>query len=361
MTKILLTGSAGFIGSHLARHLINHTDWQIVGLDRLDFAGDLSRHSGLDPRRFGFAWHDLRSPILGHTTRQILTGQGKFDAEPFDLVAHVAAGSHVDRSVQNPIEFFQDNVLGTVHLLEWLRGGALKSKGVTLYFSTDEVFGPADKEAFTPWARMNPLNPYAAAKAGGELVCPAYVNCYGMQIIVTHGTNFFGPLQDSEKFIPIAVNRIMAGEPVDIHTVGREPCSRYYTYVENAADAVLHLLRRGTYIEPDDVTKGRYNISGEREVSNVELVESVGRLLGKKPLFRFIENPPTRVRPDLRYRVCGDALAESGWKQPVCFEEGLRRTVEAIIARPDSQSIPDLLDSLPHGQSENDNRSREHG
>lgn len=328
MTKILVTGSAGFLGSHLCRWILAHTDWQIVGLDRIDHAGDLSRHANLDRERFAFAWHDLRATIAGATERNILTGHGRFDAEPFDYVAHLAAGSHVDRSVQNPVEFFQDNVLGTVHLLEWLRHGAIKKRGATLYFSTDEVFGPAnDNENFVPWARHNPTNPYAAAKAGGEAAIPAYVNCFGMQIIITHGTNFFGPEQDAEKFIPIVIRKTLAGEPVDIHTVNREPCSRYYTYAENAASAVLHLLQRGQYVEPDDVTKGRYNITGDREVSNVELVTSIAALLGKEPQLRFLENPPTRIRPDLRYRVSGDALAATGWKPVVTFEEGLRRTV----------------------------------
>lgn len=360
MTKILVTGSAGFIGSHLVRHLIAHTDWQIVGLDRLDYAGDLSRTAALPTGRFASVFHDLRAPIIGATVRNILTDNGRFDAEPFDFVAHLAAGSHVDRSVASPVEFFQDNVLGTVHLLEWLRAGNISEAGITLYFSTDEVFGPANEEAFVPWARMNALNPYAAAKAGGEVACSAYVNCYGMRIMISHCTNAIGDGQDAEKFLPLAVKRIEAGEPVHIHTVGGVPCSRYYTHVENVSSAVLHMLRRGDCIDPDNVTKGRFNITGEREVSNVELVEDIGLILGKKPIVRLIENPPTRVRPDLRYRVCGDALAESGWKQPVTFEEGLRRTVEAL-SRPDSPRVPDLLDSLPQPAAANENRSREHG
>ncbi len=365
MTKLLLTGSAGFIGSHLARHILAHTDWQIVGLDRIDFAGDLNRTAGLDRSRFAFAFHDLRAPITGATSRNIRTGHGKFDERPFDYVAHLAAGSHVDRSVQNPVEFFQDNVLGTVHLLEWLRVGNITPEGITLAFSTDEVFGPADTEAFAPWARMNPTNPYAAAKAGGELACPAYVNCYGMRIIVTHGTNFFGgdtkTGQDDEKFIPKAIKRLLAGEPVEIHTVKGAPCSRYYSHVDNACSAVLHLLRFGQCLDPDNVHVGRFNISGEREISNVELVESIAMLLGVKPIIRMVENPPTRVRPDLRYRVCGKELAALGWKQPVTFEQGLRRTVEAIIRRPASPQVPDLLDSVPQKAPENDNRSRQHG
>lgn len=354
MTKILVTGSAGFIGSHLVRHLIAHTDWQIVGLDRIDFAGDLSRNAGLPPDRFGFAFHDLRAPIVGTTDRRIRTGSGRFDDRPFDYVAHLAAGSHVDRSVAGPVEFFEDNVLGTVHLLEWLRSGNITPGGVTLYFSTDEVFGPSEESgAFLPWARMNPLNPYAAAKAGGELACPAYVNCFGMRIIISHGTNFFGDSQDDEKFLPMTVKRILAGEPVHIHTVGGEPCRRYYTHVENACSAVVHLLRFGDCIEPDDVERGRYNITGTRDVSNVDLVREIGRILGVEPRIKLIENPPTRIRPDLSYWVDGKALADTGWAAPVPFETGLRMTVEAL-SRPE---IANLLQSQPA----NENRSRQHG
>lgn len=331
MTKILVTGSAGFIGSHLVKHLIAHTDWQIVGLDRLDFAGDAARNAGLPPDRFGFAFHDLRAPIVGTTDRRIRTGSGRFDDRPFDYVAHLAAGSHVDRSVASPVEFFQDNVLGTVHLLEWLRGGALTCDARTLYFSTDEVFGPASPNGpFLPWDRMNPTNPYSAAKAGGELACTAYVNCYGMRIIVTHATNIIGPDQDGEKFLPLAIERIRQGKPVTVHTVGGEPCRRYYTHVENACSAVLHLLERGECIHPDHVTRGRYNITGEKDVSNVELVRSLGAALDKEPVIRFEENPPTRIRPDLSYWVSGESLESSGWKRPLSFEEGLRLTVEGV-------------------------------
>ena len=328
MTKILITGSAGFIGAALVRYLIAKTDWQIVGLDRLDFAGDAARNAGLPTDRFGFAFHDLRAPIVGTTSRRIMTGSGRFPETPFDYVAHLAAGSHVDRSVASPVEFFEDNVLGTVHLLEWLRSGALTCDARTLYFSTDEVFGPAnDAGAFLPFNRMNPTNPYAAAKAGGELACPAYVNCYGMRIIITHGTNFFGDTQDDEKFIPKAIAAIRAGKPVTIHTVGGKPCRRYYTHVENACSAILHLLEHGQTVHPDDVTRGRYNITGERDVSNVELVLALGRALGIEPVIRFEENPPTRIRPDLSYWVSGDALDATGWQRSVTFEEGLRRIV----------------------------------
>ena len=361
MTKVLVTGSAGFIGSHLCRHILAHNDWQIVGLDRIDFAGDLQRTADLDRSRFAFAFHDLRAPIMGATSRNVRTGHGKFADEPFDYVAHLAAGSHVDRSVVSPVEFFQDNVLGTVHLLEWLRQGNIDGTGTTLYFGTDEVFGPAGDESFAPYARFNALNPYSAAKAGGEAALPAYVNCYGMRIMVSHCTNVVGPDQDGEKFLPLCVARLLRGDPVDVHTVGGVPCSRYYTHVENVCSAVLHMLRFGSCIDPDRVHIGRYNITGEREISNVELVESIAALLGVKPIIRMVENPPTRIRPDLRYRVCGDELAALGWKQPLTFEEGLRRTVESLIPGVRSPLVPDLLDCQPENDVSLETRSREHG
>ena len=350
MTKILLTGSAGFIGSHLCRYILANTDWTIVGLDRIDFAGDAQRMSGLDPKRFAFVWHDLRAPILGATAKRVLTGNGRLGAGPFDFVAHLAAGSHVDRSVSCPVEFFHDNVLGTVHLLEWARNpDHLGHEGRFLYFSTDEVFGPSDDAgAFLPGDRMNPLNPYAAAKAGGEVACPAWVNTFGMRVMISHATNFFGPGQDDEKFVPRAVKQILAGEPVQIHTVNGEPCRRYYTHVENACSAVVHMLRFGDCIDPADASSGRYNVTGERDVSNVDLVREIGRILGKDPIIKLVENPPTRIRPDLSYWVSGEALESIGWKQGVSFEAGLKMTVEAVLAE-------SVLDSGP--VPANDNRS----
>lgn len=322
MTRVLITGCAGFIGYHLVAHLLEHTDWEIVGLDRLDEAASMAKlgpftHSG----RFRFVWHDLRATVrpdaLGY---EALRGD-------FDHIVHLAAGSHVDRSVRNPLQFIADNVVGTGHLLEFVREHNMAARVVA--FGTDEIYGPAPPGVvFRPWDRANPANPYAATKAGADALAVAYAHTYGLKMIVTRCGNVFGPGQHPEKFVPIAIGKIRRGEVVPVHAVGGVPCSRLYLYVENAASAILHILRHGTELDGTEES-GRYNITASHEVSNIDLVEKIGDILSVVPRFQLVENPPGRLRPDLRYSISGEELARIGWAPSVGFDEGLRRTVAA--------------------------------
>lgn len=327
MTRILITGAAGFLGSHLTRYILTETDWDVVALDRLDEAASLARlgpvtHS--HPGRFRFVWHDLRAAVNPNAFGcDALRG-------PFDFIAHLAAGSHVDRSVSDPLGFIGDNVVGTGHLLEFARHHAPRAK--LLYFSTDEVFGPAPTGVFyRPWDRHAPRNPYAASKSAGEQMAVSYAETFGLPIVVSHATNFVGEGQAVEKFLPIAMDKLMRGATIDIHAVNGVPCSRYYTHAENAASAVLRILTHGTVIDGSD-RAGRYNISGEVEVSNIDLVTRLGELMGVRPRWQLIERPPGRLAPDLRYAISGEELEAIGWTRPVDFEEGLRRTIAAFAA-----------------------------
>ena len=337
--KVLVTGAAGFIGSHLVSHILESTDWSVVCLDRLDHAGNLERLACLPAfqrfrARVEVAYHDLRAEFSGSTVRRIVSGNGHFDGAAFDHVLHLAAGSHVDRSVQDPAGFVRDNVLGTAHLLDFARHYARH----TLVFSTDEVFGPGVTSApYRENARLNPLNPYAASKAGAELLAPAYANTYGMPITVTRCANVFGERQDPEKFIPLAIRKVIAGEAVPIHTKTlskpEDPiqhgivASRLYTYHRNVTSAVLHILEHGDTLDGSD-TAGRYNIEGGEEVSNVVVVEKIAALLGVEPKIEFVENPPNRPRPDMSYAIDANRLRALGWTPEVSFDEGLRRVVE---------------------------------
>lgn len=207
MTRILVTGGAGFIGSHFIRHLLDETDWDIVSLDRLDEAGDQNRCATLIGPRLKNVWHDLRATISPSVARQL--------GGDFKYIVHMAAASHVMRSVKDPIGFVLDNALGTANLLEYAR---LAEPSKTLYFSTDEVFGPAPiGTSFDEYSAHNPNNPYAASKAAAEALCPAWANTYGLPICVTHCTNVYGPGQNDEKFIPLVVGKVLRGETVQIH------------------------------------------------------------------------------------------------------------------------------------------------
>jgi dTDP-glucose 4,6-dehydratase len=328
--KLLVTGGAGFLGHHFVRYVLDHTDWSVVCLDRIDSAGDMNRLPSSP--RLAFVHHDLRAEINVSLGLRVLDGLGKFGKGPFDHVVHMAAGSHVDRSVIDPVGFILDNVVGTAHLLEFFRlRGALRSGGKILYFSTDEVFGPApDSVSYGEWARFNPNNPYSAAKGGGELLCSAYANTYGLPILVTHCTNVFGERQHREKFIPLLIDQIRRHETVKIHADASKTkaASRYYTYVDNVSSAVLFLLERGECLDGSGLF-GKYNISGEVEISNLDLAQTVADLMHRPLSYEMVDYCADRPRHDMRYAVSDDNLRAIGWKPEVTFLEGLERVVRS--------------------------------
>lgn len=334
--KCLLTGGAGFIGSHMIEYLLRHTNWNIVCLDRLDSAGSLNRlysmpSWGTHRHRVAFRHHDLRAAISHGVAAEIL---GAFGMEPFDRVIHMAAGSHVDRSVAEPTLFVLDNVLGTEHLLEFMmKPGILRrDTGRALHMSTDEVFGSApDGTSFKPWSRFNPTNVYAATKAGAEALTIACAYTWHLPLMVSHCTNVTGPRQAPEKFVPIAMQAIATGESVPIHAVDGIVCSRYYVDVENVCSALLWMLEKGTFLDGSEQA-GRYNISGDVELSNIELCQRIADLMGKPLKYRLVENPPGRLRPDLRYSIDDAELRALGWRPPVTFNAGLARTVDAFMS-----------------------------
>lgn len=343
MTRLLLTGAAGFIGSHLVDRVLRDTDWELVCLDRLDHAGNLGRLAALESftanrKRCKVVFHDLRAAISPSVAASLGT---------FDYIAHLAAGSHVDRSVLDPGGFALDNVVGTINLLDWARAGGVKPSGKTLIFSTDEVFGAAGPaDLFAEGARFNPTNPYAATKAGAELMAPAFANTYGMRLQVTRCANVFGPRQDKEKYIPLVIRKVLAGETVQIHAKWetfevngflaampvQRPATRLYTYQANVTAAVLHVLEHGECIQGEDASSGRYNISGGEEISNLIVAERIAALLGKPLHHELVVDPPGRPRPDMRYSIDASKLIASGWAPTVGFDEGLRMTVEAELA-----------------------------
>ena len=214
MKKVLITGGAGFIAHHIIAYIIKNTDWEIVTIDRLDISGNLNRlheildnFSPEDKKRLKIVFHDLKAEV----NSQIMSAIG----EP-DIILHLAAASHVDRSISYPMEFVLDNVVGTVNLLDFAR--KLKKIERFVYFSTDEIFGNAPEGiSYSEYDRYNSTNPYSATKAGGEELAVAYENTYNLPIYITHTMNVFGERQHPEKFIPMCIKKIRDGESVTIH------------------------------------------------------------------------------------------------------------------------------------------------
>ena len=353
MKRILITGAAGFVFSNFTRYTLANRDWSVVTLDRLDEAGSLMRLEGAHDEfrgRLRHVWHDLRAPLNPQHFSALLS-------QPFDYIVHGAACSHVNRATLRPLEAAYDNVIGTVNMLDYAR--VYQPQAKFLYVSTDEIFGPAPPGVtFDEHSRWEPENPYASAKAAGEAFCPAYAHQYGMQICVTRCANVYGPHQYREKFIPLCVEKILNGEIVQVHARDGVSSSRLYIHVDDVAEATLTVLEKGGIIAGP--TSGRYNIAPHNEWSNLLVAKKIADIIGQPLRCELVENPPGRPKPDMRYSLSWGKLRELGWSARVDFDDGLRRTVESLLAaahRPATPLVPDLLDSPP----QNDNRSREHG
>jgi dTDP-glucose 4,6-dehydratase len=318
--KALITGGAGFIGHHVVEHLLDNTDWHLTLIDRLDISGNLNRLAEVGAAknpRVKFVYHDLKAPISDQLLRQI---------QSFDYIVHLAAATHVDRSIEDPLSFVYDNVVATCNILDYARRATC---GRFLYFSTDEVFGSAPAGvAYKEWDRYKSTNPYSASKAGGEELAVAYHNTYGVPALITHTMNVFGERQHPEKYIPSTIRKIRDDELVTIHSNAErtKAGSRFYIHAKAVADAVTFVLENGT---PGD----KYNIVGEREVDNEQLALSIAFIMGKG-LNRELTGDGNRPGHDLRYALDGGKLAAMGWRPPSSFQSSLFNTVTWTLENP---------------------------
>ncbi len=322
--KILITGGAGFVGAHIVEGVLKNTDWDICVLDRLDLSGNLERLRDIDiwekeKGRVRFFWHDLKSEIPSAILNEISDS---------NYVWHIAASSHVDRSIEDPALFVLDNVLGTTNVLLACR--KMDNIGNIIYFSTDEVFGPAPGEVkYKEWDRYNSGNPYAASKAGGEEMAVAFANTYKLPIMVTHTMNIFGERQHPEKFIPLVISKTLKGESVTIHSNSdkTKAGSRFYIHARNVCDALLFLTKKGEPLNGSSRI-GKYNIVGEKEMDNLELAQFIAGVVQKPLKYEMIDFHSSRPGHDLRYALDGSLMKSIGWNLPRNFEESLEKTIK---------------------------------
>ena len=315
MKRALITGGAGFIAHHLIGQILERTDWEIVSLDRLDYSGNLNRLHDLmltfDPevrKRVKIVHHDLKAELNPLVRSEVVN---------VDYIIHLAAGSHVDRSIDYPMEFVMDNVVGSVNILEFAR--TQKNLERFVYFSTDEVFGPApDGIKYKENDRYNSTNPYSATKAAAEEIAVAYENTYGLPIYITHTMNVFGERQHPEKFIPMCIKKTRDGESVTIHSDSTKtiPGSRHYIHAEDVADAVLFLL---DYEGEFEKTWGgakcpKFNIVGSEELNNLDLATIIAEAQGKEFKYEMVDFHSSRPGHDLRYALDGDKMKKLGWE-----------------------------------------------
>lgn len=316
--KILISGGCGFIGHHFVEHVYKNTDWEIVIIDRLSYASNgferLRDTDVIDNDRVKVFTCDLILPLSEGIIKEI--GE-------VDYIVHMAAETHVDNSIKNPKLFLDNNIQSTFNLLEYAKNNLLNLK-TFFYFSTDEVFGPALGETlYKEWDRHKPTNPYSASKSAAEQICIAYENTYKTPLMIVNVMNAFGERQHVEKFIPLCVKKILNNEKIYIHSYPDKKTAgtRFYIHGRNIAAAVLFLINNGKIGE-------KYNISGEKEVSNLEMAQYIAKFMNKELDYEMVDFHSDRPGHDLRYGLDGTKLFNMGFKLPLNFEESLKRTVE---------------------------------
>lgn len=327
--KILVTGGAGFIGSAVIRHIIHNTQDSVINLDILTYAGNLeSLGSASDNEKYAFEQVD----ICDRTELDRVLKQQKPD-----VIMHLAAESHVDRSIDGPATFVETNIIGTYTLLEASRAywnTLPEDKKATFKFhhiSTDEVYGDlgGTDDLFTEETSYDPSSPYSASKASSDHLVRAWLRTYGLPTIITNCSNNYGPYHFPEKLIPLVILNALEGKPLPIYGEGDQ--IRDWLYVEDHARALVKVVTEGVVGET-------YNIGGNNEKKNIEVVETICDILNElvpqksdyKELISFVKDRPGH---DIRYAINASKIEkELNWTPKETFETGLRKTVEWYLA-----------------------------
>lgn len=303
--RIMVTGGAGFIGSAYIRWALReYPDLHILNFDKLTYAGNLDNLREADPARHTFVKGDIADR---KAVEAAVAG--------CDAILNFAAESHVDRSILGADEFLETNVRGVYNLAE-----AAKKHGVQrlLLVSTDEVYGSIDTGSFTENDRLTPRNPYSAAKAGGEMIGMSYHTTFGLPVIITRGSNTYGPYQYPEKILPLFVTNALDNQPLPLYK-GGEHNVRDWLHVEDHVRGIDTALRKG---RPGQI----YNIAGENERENIVLTRRILELLGKDE--SLIQLVPDRPGHDRRYSINAAKLHALGWRPRVPWDEGIAQTVQ---------------------------------
>ncbi len=340
--RVLVTGADGFIGHHFVEHiLVNRPEWRVHALCSFRHGGIGERLTktpriaeALGSRRFIPHTADLTCPLSPQLVAELRDVQ---------LIVNFASRSHVDASLEDPVPFFRDNVDIMLTMLQLAK--EIEPR-VFVQISTDEVYGPAHgTHRHREWDAIAPSNPYSASKAAQEAAAFTWWRAYGVPVVIVNTMNNIGERQAPEKFVPMIIRKVLAGEPVRVHAVpdGKSEWragSRHYLHARNHADAILFLsehfaedfpiYRFGECEKPP-----RFHVVGDVEVDNLKLAQAVARVVGKPLRFEYFDAHLARPGHDIRYALDGSALAELGWRAAIPFWESLERTVKWTQAHPE--------------------------
>jgi dTDP-glucose 4,6-dehydratase len=325
--KILITGGAGFIGSHVVRLFVNkYPETSIVNLDALTYAGNLANISDIeDAPNYRFIKGDITDGAFINRL---------FQEENFDGVIHLAAESHVDRSISDPLSFIMTNVVGTANLLNAARDIWKNNMEGKLFYhvSTDEVYGSLHRpeDFFLETTPYDPQSPYSASKAGSDHLVRAYHNTYKMPVVISNCSNNYGPNQFPEKLLPLMINNILKGKPLPVYGKGENV--RDWLFVVDHARAIDMVYHQGKNGET-------YNIGGFNEWKNIDIVHLLCRVMDRKmgqaegSAASLITYVTDRAGHDLRYAIdANKIMKELGWEPSLQFEEGLEKTIDWYLA-----------------------------
>lgn len=340
MARILLTGAGGFIGHHTLAHLLEHTDWDIVCLESFRNKGLSSRirevleENESERARVDVIHHDLKAPIDPITAKRIGN---------IDVIINIASESHVDRSIEEPRPFVENNVMLALTMLDYAR--TLPDLKLFMQISTDEVYGSTiDGKLHVEYDTVLPSNPYSASKAAQEAIAISYWRSYDVPVVITNTMNNIGERQDPEKFVPKVIGKLLKGEKIPVHAelVDGEwiAGSRGYLHAINHADAIMFIIQNidsHLYRRSDGAARPlRFHVPGDEQVANDTMVDMISEYMGiTSSQIEYQDYEQKRPGHDPNYGLEPGTLQAWGWTPPISFRDGLKKTVEWTLENPE--------------------------
>lgn len=330
--KILISGCSGMVGSHVLKYFLENTDHEFVCVCGWEHKGEPAKV------QWAMKGHESRVKVITHDLSKPFTPRIEKALGTPDIILNIASDSHVDRSIDEPVDFIQNNVNIALTMLEFAR----KVKPILfLQFSTDEVYGVAPEGInHTEWSPIIPSNPYSASKACQEAIAISYWRTYGVPVVITNTMNVYSEQQDWEKFIPLCVNKILKGEELTVHAYpgATKAGSRFYIHANSVAEAVNFIMNKPVGLYPNTDRPDRYNIVGDVEMDNLSLAKVIACILNKQLNYKLVDFHSSRPGHDTRYALDGTKLAQMGWQPSQNFNSKIEETVLKLKERFDSES-----------------------